>query len=105
LEEEGVDWMVMLRSFLKNWNVRMWTGSVWPRIGTTGSGAHPASYTMSTRSLPGVKRPGRGVDKPPPSRAEVKEGVDLYLALWAFMVCSRMNFTFTFSIGTTGRLL
>ena len=31
----------------------------------TGPGAHPASYTMRTRSLPGVKRPGRGVDHPP----------------------------------------
>jgi hypothetical protein len=31
----------------------------------TGSGAHSASYTMGTESLPGVKRPGRGVDHPP----------------------------------------
>jgi hypothetical protein len=31
----------------------------------TGPGAHPASYTMGTGSLPGVKRPGRGVDHPP----------------------------------------
>ena len=31
----------------------------------TGPGAHPASYTMSTVSFPGVKRPGRGVDHPP----------------------------------------
>ena len=27
-------------------------------------GAHPASYTMSTGSYPGVKRPGRGIDHP-----------------------------------------
>ena len=27
----------------------------------------------------GVKRPGRGVDHPPPSRAEVKERVELFL--------------------------
>jgi hypothetical protein len=45
----------------------------------TGPGAHPASYTMGTGSFPGVKRPGRGVDHPPPSSAEVKEKVDLYL--------------------------
>jgi hypothetical protein len=45
----------------------------------TGPGAHPASYTMGTGSFPGVKRPGRGVDHPPPSSAEVKERVDLYL--------------------------
>ena len=30
----------------------------------TGPGAHPASYTMGTGSLPGVKRPGRGVEHP-----------------------------------------
>ena len=37
----------------------------------TGPGAHPASYTMGTRSFLGVKWPGRGVDHPPPSSALV----------------------------------
>ena len=41
--------------------------------------AHPASYTMGTLSFAGVKRPRRGVDHPLPSRAEVKEIVELYL--------------------------
>jgi hypothetical protein len=45
----------------------------------TGPGNHPASYTMGTGSFPGVKRPGRGVDHPTPSSAEVKERVELYL--------------------------
>jgi hypothetical protein len=46
----------------------------------TGPGAHPASYTMGTWSISrGVKRPGRGVDHPPTSRAEVKERVKLHL--------------------------
>jgi len=45
----------------------------------TGHGAYPASYTMDTWSFPGVKRPWRGVDHPPPSSAEVKERVELYL--------------------------
>jgi len=45
----------------------------------TGSGAHPASHTMGTGSFPGVRRTRRGVDYPPPSRAEVKERVELYL--------------------------
>ena len=31
----------------------------------TGPGAHPASCTMGTGSLLGVKRPGRGADPPP----------------------------------------
>ena len=45
----------------------------------TGPGAHPASYTMGTGSLPGAKRPGRGVDHPPPSSAEVEGRVELYI--------------------------
>jgi hypothetical protein len=40
-------------------------------------------------SFPGVKRPGRGVDHPPPSSAEVKERV--------FVARSRTSFTFTFT--------
>jgi len=44
-----------------------------------GPGAHPATYTMSTGSFPGVKRPGGGVDHPPPSRAEVEGRVGLYI--------------------------
>jgi len=43
----------------------------------TGPGAHPASHTKDTGSFPGVKRPGRGVDHPPPFSAEVKESVEL----------------------------
>ena len=38
-------------------------------------GAHPTTYTMGTRSFPGVKWPGRGVNNPSPSSAEVKERV------------------------------
>jgi len=34
---------------------------------------------MGTGSFPGVKLSGRGVDHPPPSRAEVKERVGLYI--------------------------
>jgi hypothetical protein len=41
----------------------------------TGPGAHPASYTIGTKSFPGVERPRRGADRPPPSSAEVKERV------------------------------
>jgi hypothetical protein len=45
----------------------------------TGPGAYLAFCTMGTVSFPGVKRPGRGVNHPPPSSAEVKESVELYL--------------------------
>ena len=49
----------------------------------TGPGAHPTSYTMGTWSFQGVKRPGRGVDHPPPSSAEVKETVKLYICSYS----------------------
>jgi hypothetical protein len=45
----------------------------------TGPIAHPASYTMSTRSFPRVRWPRCGVDHPPLSMEEVKERVELYL--------------------------
>ena len=45
----------------------------------TGPGAHPASYTMGTRSFTGLEWPGRGVDHPPPTSTKVKERVELYL--------------------------
>ena len=64
----------------------------------TCPGTHQASETMGTRSFPGVKRPRRGVDQSPPFCAEVKERVEIYLysfPLWAFVVCSRVTFTFT----------
>ena len=44
----------------------------------TGPGVHPASYTIGTGSITGVKRPGRGVDHPTPSTSEIKERVELY---------------------------
>jgi hypothetical protein len=50
---------------------------------------------MCTGSFQGVKRAGRDVEHPPTSSAEVKEKVELYLLpLWAFVVYSRLNFTF-----------
>ena len=45
----------------------------------TGRGTHPASCTTGTGSFPGIKRPGRGVDRPPPTSAKFKERVELYL--------------------------
>jgi hypothetical protein len=41
----------------------------------TDPGSHPASYTIGTGSFPWKKRPGRCVDHPPASTAEVKERV------------------------------
>jgi hypothetical protein len=64
----------------------------------TGCGSPPASYTAGIESFPGVKRPGRGVDHPPPSSSKVEERVDLIhiLSLWIFLASSRVNCIFTF---------
>ena len=47
--------------------------------------------------LPGIKRPGRGVDQPPPSSADIGERTELYFypsgPSWPVL---RRNFTFTF---------
>jgi hypothetical protein len=59
--------------------IESWWGRDFPQPSRPGPGAHPASYTMGTESYPGVKRPGRGVNHPPPTSAEVKERVRLYL--------------------------
>ena len=46
----------------------------------TGPGGPPSLLYGGCRvSLPGVKRPGRGLDQPPPSVAEGEERVKLYL--------------------------
>ena len=38
----------------------------------TCPGSNPASYKTGAGSFPGIKRPGRGVDHPPPSSTEVE---------------------------------
>ena len=54
---------------------------VWTKYSATvqtGPVAHPASYTVGIGSLQGVKRPGRNVDHPSSSIAEVKERIELF---------------------------
>jgi hypothetical protein len=50
-----------------------------PHPSNTGPAAHPTSYTVDTGSFLRVKWPVRGVDHPPPTSAEVKERVGIYL--------------------------
>jgi hypothetical protein len=52
---------------------------------------HPASSTVGTGSVSGLKRPRRGVDHPPTTSAEVKEKVELLLysptgPAWPFLL-------------------
>jgi hypothetical protein len=69
------------------------------------SGDHPDSYPMDTRgSFPGVKQTGREANHSPPSGAEVKEWLELYLhspstPLWrGAQLKHRDNFTFTLQV-------
>jgi hypothetical protein len=64
----------------------------------TGPATHPACYTMSTGSFPGVKRPERVVDHPTSSRTEFKERAIYVLHFWAFVVCYRVNFTYALTL-------
>ena len=54
-------------------------GVIFPAPVLKGPGTLPASYTGGIGSFPGIKRPGRGVDRPSPSSAEVEERIELYL--------------------------
>ena len=62
----------------------------------TGPGAHLTSYTMGTGSLPGVKRLER------PLTPNITPSLKYFCCfnrytftlLWAFVACSRVNFTF-----------
>ena len=59
--------------------IESWWGTRFSAPVQTGPVAHPASCTIGTGSFQGLKRPGRGVDHTPSSRAEVKGRVRLYL--------------------------
>ena len=63
----------------------------------TGTGAHPAPWTMDTGSFPRVKRPGRGVNHPTPASAEVKEEVKLYINSPSVPSWQVMGWTLTFT--------
>jgi len=36
LEDPGVDWRIILRWIFRKWDVGVWNGSIWLRIGTGG---------------------------------------------------------------------
>jgi hypothetical protein len=48
---------------------------------------------MGAASIPEVKRPGRGVDNPPPSSADFIQRVELYLCS-VFVACYRVKYAF-----------
>jgi len=56
-------------------------------------GPHPASYTLVTRPFPGIKRPGRSVDRPHQEPRLKSRAIPLLL-LWAFVACSKVDLEF-----------
>ena len=56
-----------------------WEGEIFRTRPDRPCGPPSLLYNGYRISFPGVKRPGRGADHPPPTRAEVKERVELYL--------------------------
>jgi hypothetical protein len=69
---------IATRYWLDGWGSNPGGGEIFESV-QTGPGAHPASFTMSTRSFPRVKPSDRGVNHPSPSTAELKERAELYL--------------------------
>jgi hypothetical protein len=64
------------RLFWTNWSLTLREGHRFQN----GSAAHATSYTIVSGAVSlGVKRQGREADHSPPSSAEVKEWVELYL--------------------------
>jgi hypothetical protein len=63
---------------LDDWGIEFHWGVRFSAPVQTRPWAHPAFYTMGTRSFPGVRRLGCG-DHLPPSSARFKERVELYL--------------------------
>ena len=59
--------------------IESWLGAKFFAPVQTGPGTHPASYKIGTGSFPGLKRPERGVDHPPPTSTEVQEEEEIYL--------------------------
>jgi len=59
--------------------MKRWTNPGRGEMFRMALGATQPSYTMGTGSFSGVKRPGRCLDHPHPSSADVKERVELHL--------------------------
>jgi hypothetical protein len=70
-------------------------GARFPAPVQTGPGANSTSYTMGTLSFQGVKRPKHGTDHPPYLEPRLKKEYRYASTpFWAFVVCSRVKFTF-----------
>ena len=57
------------------WIYSQWGGRDFPQTSRLALGAHPTSYTMSVESVPGAKRPERGVDHQPYLALKLKKEI------------------------------
>jgi hypothetical protein len=74
----ATDWMIMVLGFNSLWGLGIFLFTTVSRMAL--GPAHPASYPMGTKgSFPGNKAAGHEADHSPPSSAEVKECMELYL--------------------------
>jgi len=79
--QQGPKWLSRCTdSFrLDSLGVESWWGEIFHTNPGRSQDPHSLLYNGYRVFLPGVKRPRRGVDHQPPSRAEVKENLYLYL--------------------------
>jgi hypothetical protein len=88
---------IATRYWLDGLGIEFWWGRDFAHTYRLALGPRSLLYN-GYRVFPEVKRPGRGVDHPRPSSAEVKESVGhTSIPPWAFVACSRVKFTFTFT--------
>jgi hypothetical protein len=70
-------WMIRVLGFDSQWGLGIFLFTIASR--TVLGPTHPPIQWVSRAPSLGVKRPGREADHSPPSSAEVKECMDLYL--------------------------
>jgi hypothetical protein len=73
--------------------VESWWGEILHTNPGRSQGPYNLLYNGYRDFSPGVKRPIRGVEQPPPSRAEVKERIYIYIYISILPVCALMAYS------------
>ena len=92
---------------LSRYSYSLWPGRFGNRIPMWGDFYRLSRMTLKLAQPPiqwvpgyclGIKRSGRDVDHPPHLAPKLKSRAIPLLPIWAFVVCSRVNLTFSFLI-------